>query len=579
MDQQQQEKDIRDYIIAIRKRKTAIFLIFLLILIPTILISVLLPPTYMSSSTILIEQQEIPQELVMSTVTSYAAERIQTIQARVMTRTNLMKIIEKFDLYVDERKLETTEEIVAKMREAVSLDIISANVVDPRTGRPSAAAIAFSLSYKGKSPGQVQRVANELTTLYLNENLTSRSQKATETSVFFKDEADRLAGQISDLEEKLADFKQKNADALPELKQINLNILQRNENSLYTLEATLRSLDEKKFYLNGQLAQLDPGNPAVPGSTERLKVLKAEYASAKSKYSDEHPDIIRLKSEIESLENEVGSTGSLDAITEQLKFMNGELSQKKKIYTSDHPDIVSLQNKINSLNAELDRKKAMPLEEKPELQPDNPLYITIETQLASVNSEIKSIKQQRDNLLQEISKLEESLYKAPQVEREYLNLKRDYDNAVAQYRNTKAKQMQADVAKQLEAESKGEKFTLIEPAALPEKPISPNRSAILFLGFVLALGSGFGYAIVLDAISGTVRGSRSVQRTVGVLPLSVIPYELNLEDRAKSQKIKKSIFLFIIAIIIIGVIFVHFFISPLDVIWFRILRKAEILMA
>ena len=146
MDEQEQEKDIQDYIIAVRKRKTAIFSIFSVVLFITVSVAFLLPAVYKSSSTILIEQQEIPPELVMSTVTSYAAERIQTIQARVMSRTNLLKIIDKFKLYEDERKFETTEEIIERMHESVSLDILSAEVVDPRTGRPSSATIAFSLA-------------------------------------------------------------------------------------------------------------------------------------------------------------------------------------------------------------------------------------------------------------------------------------------------------------------------------------------------------------------------------------------------------------------------------------------------
>jgi len=146
MDEKEQEKDIQDYIIAVRKRKTAIFAIFSVIIFITMSVAFLLPAVYKSSSTILIEQQEIPPELVMSTVTSYAAERIQTIQARVMSRTNLLKIIDEFKLYENERKFETTEEIIARMQEDVSLDILSAEVVDPRTGRPSSATIAFTLS-------------------------------------------------------------------------------------------------------------------------------------------------------------------------------------------------------------------------------------------------------------------------------------------------------------------------------------------------------------------------------------------------------------------------------------------------
>ncbi len=577
--EEEQAKDIQDYIVAIRKRKTAIFSIFSVVLFLTIAVAFLLPAIYKSGSTILIEQQEIPPELVMSTVTSYAAERIQTIQARVMTRTNLLRIVDEFKLYEDERKFETTEEIIERVKEDISLNVISAEVVDPRTGRPSAATIAFSLSYKGESPAKVQRVANELTTLYLNENLTSRSQKATETSEFFKEETERLSNQIDELETKIAAFKQQHAKALPELQELNLGMMQRKETELTTIDATLRTLEEKRFYLSGQLAQLDPGNPAVPGSADRLKVLQAEYASVRSKYSEEHPDIVRLKSEIASLEKETGQSNNADAIAEELKLLSGELAQKKQKYTAEHPDVVALEGKIETLNKELAEVKNKPAEDYYKEQPDNPIYITIQSQIAGVESEIKSIKTQRKEVLKKISEIESSLYEAPQVERDYLVLKRDYQNAVIRYQETKAKQMQADVAKQLESESKGEKFTLIDPAALPEKPVSPNRPAIIFLGFILALGCSIGFAIVSDAISGTVRGARSIQRLLGALPLSVIPYEMNLLDRVKTKRIKKRVILLFIAVIVLALLFIHFVVSPLDVLWFRILRKIDVLMA
>lgn len=576
---EEQEKDIQDYIVAVRKRKTAIFSIFIVILLLTTSVAFLLPAIYKSSSTILIEQQEIPQELVMSTVTSYAAERIQTIQARVMSRTNLLKIIDKFELYQDARKFETTEEIIERMHEDVSLDIISADVVDPRTGRPSSATIAFTLAFKGESPSTVQRVANELTTLYLNENLTSRAEKASETSVFFKEATDRLSKQIDDLETSLAIFKQENADALPELQSLNLSVLQRKETELTSIDTTLRTLDEKRFYLTGQLAQVDPGNPAVPGSADRLKALQAEYASVKSKYSSEHPDVIRLRSEIESLESDVGESSDADAVAEQLQLLNGELAQKKQKYTVDHPDIVGLQEKIKALSDELNTVKDKPVDNYYNAQPDNPLYITIQSQLAGITSESKSLRIQRAEVLEKINEIEKSLYSAPQVEREYLTLKRDYENAVTRYQETKAKQMQADVAKQLESESKGEKFTLIDPAALPEKPVSPNRPAIIFLGFILALGSSLGFAIVADVISGTVRGARSIQRALGALPLSVIPYEMNLQDRVKTKRVKKRVVILFIAVIVFVLLFIHFVVSPLDVLWFRGLRKIDIFMA
>ena len=328
--EEEQAKDIQDYLIAIKKSKKAILLIFSVILFIALVVTYLLPSIFKSGSTILIERQEIPQDLVRSTVTSYASETIQVIQARVMTRTNLLRIIDKFELYEDERRVKTSEEIIEKMREDVSLNVISADVVDPRTGRPSMTTIAFSLSFMGELPAKVQRVANELTTLYLNENLTSRSQKAAETSEFFNEELSRLSDQIDDLESKIAVFKEQHADALPELQPLNMSVLQRKETELLTLDSRLIVLEEKSLYLEGQLKQIEPGDPEIPGSVERLKTLLAAYASARSKYSDEHPDVIKLKSEIESLESETGRTDNSNEIAEQLKFLNGELAQSKR---------------------------------------------------------------------------------------------------------------------------------------------------------------------------------------------------------------------------------------------------------
>ncbi len=577
--EQQQEKDIQDYIVAIKKRKSAVFLIFFAILFLTTSVGLLLPSVYKSSSTILIEQQEIPPELVLSTVTSYAAERIQTIQARVMTRTNLLRIIDKFSLYEEERKFVTTEDIIERVKEDISLDIISAEVIDPRTGRPSTATIAFSLSFRGESPSKVQRVANELTTLYLNENLTSRSQKATDTSDFFREEAARLSIQIDTLEEKIAVFKQQHAAALPELQKINFGVMQRKETELTTVDTALRTLEERRFYLTGQLAQIDPGNTSVPGSADRLKLLQAEYASVRSKYSALHPDIIRLKSEISSLEEEVGQSNNAGVIAEELKLLNAELAQMRKRYTAEHPDVLALQEKAEVLNKELIEVKSEPLAYYYKIQPENPMYITIQTQLASVESEIRSVTLQRKEILVKINKIEQALFEAPQVERDYLVLKRDYENVVHRYQETVSKQMQADVAKQLESESKGERFTLIEPAILPERPVSPNRPVIIFLGLILALGCSLGFAIVADTISGTIRGARSVQRLVGALPLAVIPYEMNLLDEEKTQRIKSRVIVLFITVIVFALLFIHFVVSPLDVLWFRLLRKIDILMA
>lgn len=561
-------RSISEYIAIIRQKIWSVFAISSVVMIIAITIAIVWPPTYRSSSTILIEQQDIPSDLVRSTVTSYASERIQTIQAQVMSRTNLLKIIEKFGLYVDDRKKMTTDEIITRMRADTGLNVISADVVDPRTGRPGQATIAFELSFDGKSPKSVQRVATELTSLYLNENLKSRSKKADETSSFLNEESDRLGRQISELEQKLADFKKKNADLLPGLQQFNMQMLQRFETEHAASVSSIQSLKEQKYYLEGRLLTM---NSEIPGAADRLALLEAEYASAKSRYSSDHPDLQRLKREIDILKDRPEAPGSSTLVGKEVKALQLELSQLTKKYTESHPDVIRVREKLNSLKNESINN--------PDLSSDSnitdPTYVALKTQIEGLAIELRLAEEQKRITKKKIVKLENILVKTPEVEREYLTLTRDYENAVSRYQDAKAKGMQADVAKQLETEQKGERFTLIDPAALPEKPIKPNRFAIIFLGFVLSLGGGIGFALVSDLLSGVVRGARNIEAVLGMAPLSVIPIQLNATDMFDKSKFKKRALLISIATVIVLSVFVHVFVSPFDVMWFRLLRKLD----
>src|SRR5215831_8385708 len=221
--------DLRDVLKAVVRRRTPAMICIAAGILIAILLAVLLPAHYRSSATILIEQQELPADLVRSTVTSFADQRIQVISQRVMTTETLLRLINKFNLYANKRARETREELIARMRSDIDFHMISADVIDPRSGRPTAATIAFAVSYTSKDPELAARVANDLTSLYLNENLTQRARLAEDASAFLREEGDRLNAHIATLEGELAKFKEKNADALPELAQFNLEQLDRSE--------------------------------------------------------------------------------------------------------------------------------------------------------------------------------------------------------------------------------------------------------------------------------------------------------------------------------------------------------------
>lgn len=578
---EEQTKDLRDYLGAFRRRQNSILVISAVILAISVLVALLWPPVYRSTATILIEEQEVPPDLVRSTITSYATQRIQQINQRVMTRANLTQIIEKYNLYRSERRYKTTEEILENMRGDIKLDTLSAEVVDPRTGRPTSATIAFTLAFDGESPDVAQRVANELTTLYLNENLRNRTEKATETYSFLTAEADKLKEHITELEKQLALFKEKNADRLPELATLNIQLRERAEVELRDVKSQLRSLDERKFYLEGQLAQINPLTPTMGADGQQildpvtqLKTLRSQYISASAKYAPDHPDVVRLRREIDGLEQQ---TGSIDSSTEQAKelaALRTELAAAKEKYSAEHPDVVRLTRAVAAQEEGL-KNRPTPEMTIGRQKPDNPAYLTMQAQLEGIKSQIQALSAQRDALTARLEKYERSLQETPQVERQYLVLSRDYENSVRRYQEIKAKQMEAEVGQELEKERKGERFSLIDPPQLPEEPVKPNRPAIIILGLMLSLGGGLGFVAVAESMDSSVRGVRGATELFNAPPLSVIPYLRNSTDKARAEKRRRIATAVIAGSFVLIVLLAHFLWTPLDVLWFKGLRKVD----
>jgi protein tyrosine kinase modulator len=573
----EQTLDLGDYLAAFRRRRGMIVAITGIVFILGLITAFVWPPTYASSATILIEEQEIPTELIQSTVTSYASERIQVISQRVMTRGNLLGIMDKYGLYQRERQRETTEEVLADMRDDIKLDMINADVMDPRTGRPTAATIAFTVGFEGKDPQLVQKVANEITTLYLNENLRTRTEKAEETTSFLTEESKRLGAEISRLETALAEFKEKNANELPELKDLNTQVLDRTERDISDIDTQIRTLEERKIYLEGQLAILDPygsNTGQILSPAARLQQLRTEYIAYASRYSPNHPDVISRKREIEALEKETGIVENTSEKRARLDALRKELVVAEKTYTDEHPDVKSLKRQIASLEEELRNPPAATTKPAP-ANPDNPAYISLKAQAEAADSEIRSLKTKRSQLSDKLTEYEQRLEQTPQVEREYRGLVRDFENSTQRYQEIKSKQMTAEVAQAMEKERKGEKFTLIDPPILPEEPISPNRPAIIFLSLVLALGAGIGSAAAAESMDSAVRGAKGVISILNTAPLAVIPYLASQADIGRERKRRWLMIAGVIAGIIVVLLLINFLYSPLDVLWFRGLRKID----
>ncbi len=538
-------KSIDDFKQILRRRKKLLILPPIIIFIAAAAVALNLTPIYRSTATILIEEQEIPKEYAVSMVTSYAEQRIQTYTQRIMSSSRLTEVINRFNLYRDLRQKMGLEEIVEKMRKDIKLDTITPEVSDRRT---RSSTVAFSVSYEGKNPETVQQVANTLASLYMQENLKVREEKTAGASKFMEDEMKEVQASLARQDAKIADYKEKHINALPELSQMNLQELERLERNIEQFDIQMRFLKEREGSLETQLA----GTPRYLPTPEKERMEK-------ERVDKDRPDKDRLK---------------------QLEI---RLIDLKTLYTDRHPDVIKtkqeiadLQWKIQSSALETAANKPEPPPAKPDTKSDkleNPVYITTSSQLAGTRAEIESIKNQIERAGKRREQYVLRIQKSPRVEEGYRGLIAERNNLQVKCDDLMKKYMETKVASGMEKEQMGERFTLVDPPRLPVKPVKPNVPAILFIGAVLGLGAGIGMVFLKEFSDQSVRSAEALARGTGYAVLAIIPEIFTARDIARMRGKRKAAAYSVLAAFIVCVAVFHFFVMDLDVLWAKVARR------
>ena len=572
-------RSIRDYLGILQRRLKLILLVFAALSLIGAVVAFTLPAVYRSTATILIKEQEIPQEFVRSTVTSQADERIQVISQQVMTRATLLELVDRYGLYGKARQRETSEEILDRMRRDIKLTLIGAENANRQGGKST---IAFSLAYDSEVAANAQKIVNELVTLYLNENVKNRQRKAAETTSFLDEELVRVTQRISDLEQKLADFKQRNQGRTPDLGSSNLFASERVASDVQRLEREITFIEERKLQLESQLADTKPGAPVLSGGgailepEDRLKVLQLQLTTLTGSLSDDHPDVKRTRREIAKLKVETGLQGDATDRDAKLQELKAQLSVLRQKYSDDHPDVLRLKRTLGVIEQAVKSGEAADGStnslRKPR-KPDNPAFLTLRAQIEAVTAQLASMRNEREEMRLRARLLDSRVSVTPEIEREYLEITRDVDSSRVRFRELREKQMQAQLSEQLERDRKAERFTLIEPPIYPERPNRPNRVMILMLGLVLGLLGGIGAAALREALDQTVHSPRDVMRTLQVPVLAMLPKPPSPVREARRTKALILAGGAAVLVLVCIVAALHVFYMPIDVAWYGMLRR------
>ncbi|MEL7043657.1 MAG: hypothetical protein AAGL66_01365 [Pseudomonadota bacterium] len=505
------------------------------------------PPVYEAKATILVEDQSVSADFVRATNTGFASQQIEVSRRRVLTVDTVADIVNRNRLYRKRDGLPrvASPELSRRFRRDMSIELVSAETMNPKSFRPQEITIAFTVAFRARKANKAKNVVDELVTLFLNENQRDRSSVATNTSEFLTAEASRLNTELEGLGQELADFKVANDGSLPEQYEFNLDALARAQTKLSQSSLRLQQLQKQQIEFRSRLAGIEPFVAADSkkaasslNDIDRLRALQTELRRKAAIYKDNHPDIVRLNREIADLQQSLGVGTDVADLTRQLEQQRASLADLRQKYADDFFEVRNAERVLRELETRVSEARAESRERVQEQStPNNPAYLLVASQLESVEVELEAVRAERAAMESRIGELEELLRRAPNVEREYNTLVRNYENANDKYQDVKAKAREASVASNLEVEQKGERFIVIEPAFAPIHPISPNRPAIVLIGVVLALGAGIGVALVRDTLKGAMHGAADVMRYVGAPPIAVVPYLQTAEEMQRRQRL------------------------------------------
>lgn len=456
-----------------------------------------LKPVYRAETLILVESQKIPEKYVSSTVIGDIQDRLATINQEILSATRLKKVIVDYKLYPNDRVKNAPEEVVELMRHDVEVKLEKGW----SNNRPG----AFRISYEGPIPTVVASVVNRLANLYIDENLKVREVQAEGTLQFLETQQNDAKKKLDDLESAVSQYKVEHNGELPQQENTMNATLMRLQTELQGTQDAITRAQQNKVMYGAELTTLDnrlsallsPSPASVPGEraafssivssdgqaaaqpVKASKALSEHLKELMARYSNDYPDVKRTRAALaEALRNEQQDEASVTVqaaataaaqLPKASNFVSLPPSPAHVVLSADAArEVEQLRQRVNSLKA----------------------------QQEIADRDIEGNKARRENVLKEMTGYQTDLKKLPIREQEMAALTRDYEIAKLNYRSLLDKKISAEMAAEMERRQKAERFMVLDPAQVPEKPSKPNRSLLISVAslFGLAIGAAVAFA-------------------------------------------------------------------------------------
>lgn len=435
---------------------------------------------YTSQTLVLVQQPTVPGDYVKPVISQDVGQRLTTMQQQILSRTRLEPVIQQFALFSKDAQKLPMEDLVNRIRSTITVTPIRANGASPN--QP---VQAFAVSVQFEDPHLAQQICSTITSMFMEENLKLRQELSEQTTQFIGGQLEEAKAKLDQQDAKLAAFERGHLGSLPDADQANLTIMAGLKSQLDAVNQTLGRANEDKNFTESLLAQQMQAwqasselgqNPET--LQQQLTAAELQLSTLESKYTDQHPDVIKAKSDIEALKKKIAETDNA------------------KPTESKNPDKVVLEPAaIGNLRASIYQLSEM----------------------------IKEKTAQQEKLEEQIKAYEARIESSPAIEQDYKELTRDFQAALTFYNELLAKRQQSAMATDLERKQEGEQFQVLDPANLPDKPSFPNVPLFVSGGTGAGLALSLAIIFLIEMLDSSLRSTEDVEHLIHLPVLAAIP--------------------------------------------------------
>jgi succinoglycan biosynthesis transport protein ExoP len=451
---------LRHFLYAPLRRPLLVVLPWAAIFILSVVSIYVLPRKYMSSALVLVESEKMPESFIPKVATRDPSQRLEAVKPEILSRTRLERVLDETHPYPGVDKNQAVE----KMRAATFVNLSGND--------------GFTIAFYHRDPLKAQEVTDRLARLFIDETVKSRTQQVEEAVDFLVVQVQDARKELEAKDEALRRYKEERMGKLPEQLDANLATLQMLQREQQNVEESLLFAREKQEALArgvGRAAGASAAGTAATTGSAELAELNRELAALRTRYKDAHPDVESLRARIARLQArmaEVRKSGGTEGAAAE-----GE-----------------------------------------------PSAAVAREQLERAGQEIRKLEERQKDLQTRIENTRHNVEETPRTEQELATLTRDYKKLDENYTALLSKQLEAQMSGRLERRWKGERFRMLDPASLPDKPVFPKPPLFLTMGALLGLAAGIAASLVAEYLDPTVKDSEVLQAVQGYPVLASIPH-------------------------------------------------------